>query len=561
MKRHFILCLLLLVPWGVGAVTLNEKITTPDDNYDIKYYNKDSTDTANFTSDANAQIIADYFDPASGDGVHSLHSALGFTAAQPSRRDVKIANDSGNPRSNYTRILLPIPVLSSVRYSGSTPRNICSHEGHHIHQYEYVNPDSSYGRSSFGMWGFEGPATAMMDYLFSSTDDSLDSSNYGWTHLSWEAGYLDTAGGGDNHDDYLFGNNGYESALWWRYLMEQWGSTRTEPQVGVDFLRRFYEIAHANEEGIGTTLRDVLDEKNRQTTVANDPGVTLEEAFQDFSIANWTRRYRSPQSWASGYSFTVADPGRFYYVDEDPATSSRPLFNFYTNGSGNLVNLTGMSNERPSAANSHSLTAGSNTGSQTYQIAKYAAKYLSCSFTGGASTGYGLGFWAQTQEGAKAWYSLIGRRASGKIDLVEKGSTDPDSGNSFHYVTMQSSSDPYVEFVAVVNGYDYISNVDPRFRTALDGADCEVISTKLLTWAHENAQPGKDREHVSILCRENPPRWARMAAVIGFFDESEVKLSVDTAEDLEAVRHNFERVKGKIRAAEKAYGRENVHRF
>jgi spore coat polysaccharide biosynthesis protein SpsF len=113
----------------------------------------------------------------------------------------------------------------------------------------------------------------------------------------------------------------------------------------------------------------------------------------------------------------------------------------------------------------------------------------------------------------------------------------------------------------VVNGYDYISNVDPRFRTALDGADCEVISTKLLTWAHENAQPGKDREHVSILCRENPPRWARMAAVIGFFDESEVKLSVDTPEDLEAVRHNFERVKSKLREAEKAYGRENVHRF
>jgi spore coat polysaccharide biosynthesis protein SpsF (cytidylyltransferase family) len=52
-----------------------------------------------------------------------------------------------------------------------------------------------------------------------------------------------------------------------------------------------------------------------------------------------------------------------------------------------------------------------------------------------------------------------------------------------------------------------------------------------------------------------------MAAVIGFFDESEVKLSVDTAEDLEAVRHNFERVKSKLREAEKAYGRENVHRF
>lgn len=115
--------------------------------------------------------------------------------------------------------------------------------------------------------------------------------------------------------------------------------------------------------------------------------------------------------------------------------------------------------------------------------------------------------------------------------------------------------------LAVVNNYDYISNIDPRFRTALDGADCEVVSAKLMQWAHENAKPGPDREHVTPLCRSTPPRWAKCAAVIGFFDESEVKLSVDTSEDLEAVRHNFERVKDKIRQAEKAYGRENVHRF
>jgi len=115
--------------------------------------------------------------------------------------------------------------------------------------------------------------------------------------------------------------------------------------------------------------------------------------------------------------------------------------------------------------------------------------------------------------------------------------------------------------LAVVNEYDYISNIDPRFRTSLDGADCEVISTKLMKWAHENAKPGREREHVTPVCRERPPRWARMGAVVGFFDESEVKLSVDTEADLDAVRHNFERVKEKSRAAEKEYGRENVHRF
>jgi spore coat polysaccharide biosynthesis protein SpsF len=115
--------------------------------------------------------------------------------------------------------------------------------------------------------------------------------------------------------------------------------------------------------------------------------------------------------------------------------------------------------------------------------------------------------------------------------------------------------------LAVVNNFDYVSNVDPRFRTALDGADCEVISARMLKWANENATSGPEREHVTPLCRERPPEWARVGAVVGFFDESDKKLSVDTKEDLEAARENFERVKKKAQDAERLYGRDNVHRF
>lgn len=115
--------------------------------------------------------------------------------------------------------------------------------------------------------------------------------------------------------------------------------------------------------------------------------------------------------------------------------------------------------------------------------------------------------------------------------------------------------------LAVVHGYDYVSNVDPRFRTALDGADCEVISAALLRWLDENAEEGPQREHVTPLCREAPPAWARVGVVIGFFDQSGIKLSVDTSDELEAVRSQFKAVREKIRAAEKTYGRERVHRF
>lgn len=115
--------------------------------------------------------------------------------------------------------------------------------------------------------------------------------------------------------------------------------------------------------------------------------------------------------------------------------------------------------------------------------------------------------------------------------------------------------------LAVVNNLDYLSNVDPRFRTALDGADCEVVSAKMLKWMDANAKPGREREHVTMTARERPPLWAKLGAVIGFFDESDVKLSVDTQEDLDMVRRQFDLVKKKARDAERLYGKENVFRF
>jgi spore coat polysaccharide biosynthesis protein SpsF len=115
--------------------------------------------------------------------------------------------------------------------------------------------------------------------------------------------------------------------------------------------------------------------------------------------------------------------------------------------------------------------------------------------------------------------------------------------------------------LAYMNCYDYVGNVDPRFRTALDGQDVEVMSRKMLTWAHDTATEKQDREHVTTICRSNPPDWARIGTIIGFFDQSDLKLSVDTPEDLVAVRRQFAAVQEKVRRAERLLGRDSVHRF
>ena len=187
---------------------------------------------------------------------------------------------------------------------------VCVHEGHHIFQYEYIGPDNSYGQSTFGMLGFEGPAPAMMDMLFTANDATTSLNN---TARGWMNGYLNTAAGGSNHDDYFWGNNGYESALFWKYLTEQFGSTRTEPQVGVDVIRRFYQLADENRLGISTTIQDVLDEKNRWSRYATGrPGhprtgspisrwmrITT-SAILSRPLISWSPRKATGPTWVTG---------------------------------------------------------------------------------------------------------------------------------------------------------------------------------------------------------------------------------------------------------------------
>lgn len=98
--------------------------------------------------------------------------------------------------------------------------------------------------------------------------------------------------------------------------------------------------------------------------------------------------------------------------------------------------------------------------------------------------------------------------------------------------------------------YDYISNTHHELRTAPDGFDCEVLSKRMMHWLNEVATDPFDREHVTTFLRENKPEWARSANVIGYTDLSQLKLSVDTEEDLFFVRTYYEILTKKVRAAQ-----------
>ncbi len=114
--------------------------------------------------------------------------------------------------------------------------------------------------------------------------------------------------------------------------------------------------------------------------------------------------------------------------------------------------------------------------------------------------------------------------------------------------------------MAIRRGYDYVSNVDERFRTAIDGYDCEVISSRLFNEMANKAIDSYDREHVTPWLRKNTPKWARMGIALNNHDMSDIKLSVDTKDDLDRVRRAFEGAYSKHEAA-KAFYKNGVHKL
>ncbi|MHA2248544.1 MAG: hypothetical protein ACXADY_26595 [Candidatus Hodarchaeales archaeon] len=87
---------------------------------------------------------------------------------------------------------------------------------------------------------------------------------------------------------------------------------------------------------------------------------------------------------------------------------------------------------------------------------------------------------------------------------------------------------------AVNHNYDYNSNTETRWMP--DGWDCEVISRKLLEYTHMNAKDPEDREHVTTYTKREKAEWARYNRVVPYEDFSNLKVSVDTTDDLEYVR-------------------------
>lgn len=99
---------------------------------------------------------------------------------------------------------------------------------------------------------------------------------------------------------------------------------------------------------------------------------------------------------------------------------------------------------------------------------------------------------------------------------------------------------------ALIRERDYTSNT--HIRTFREGLDCEVISKKLLNWLSENATDVEHKEHVtSLIHPPNPFPFQdaegrpNIAHMLNYYDDSELKTSIDTQEDFDRAKRVFEK--------------------
>jgi Mg-chelatase subunit ChlD len=288
-------------------------------NYCV-YYNNPPTPLADATLVEG--YVQDYWDRYDID--------FGFQGPEftPPKLEVRITNNTscnGSAWENYIS-------LYDGCFSAINPefmQYVTGHELFHRVQFSH-DPNWATTWENSG-WIYEGTARNMEDVAFANIDT--------WDNcLGVAFSYCDEV------NDYLSSTNAnltsfdmrYESNLFWTFFREQYGTTLTEPQRGVDALVELW-----NQMATAESVAAV----NHALAVLS-PGTSFDDAFRQFVVANWTK------------DLTGLPDDSYNYSDEDQAGNPVPY--------GPLVPTDGGTID--------SDTSASWTGKS---VSKYGARYFS----------------------------------------------------------------------------------------------------------------------------------------------------------------------------------------
>ena len=239
------------------------------------YYNDANTSNANATTVADR--TQDYWDLYTS-------APFGFLApAFTSKLVIEIINAADcnggtGPSSNVVTINNGCFAASPESVQQTT-----GHELFHRVQYSYHGTEVK--------WFKEGTARTMEDLAFTNIDHWANALMAPFSFNLQANIYL-----GNTNVDITSIPQRYNSALWWKYFTEQFGTTVAEPQRGVDALLRLWEAA--------VTQDDIAALNSALGTLS--AGVNFDAAFRRFTAANYIKDLTNQPH-----------PTQFNYVDED----------------------------------------------------------------------------------------------------------------------------------------------------------------------------------------------------------------------------------------------------
>jgi hypothetical protein len=216
--------------------------------------------------------------------------------------------DCDNGFATLDQIIMPTDVYGNA--SESCVRGILGHELFHHVEYRYAldggRPNVGCGEV-FGATACEGQARALQDKIYFDLDLNPAASCVA-TFRGQVDGYLGAP-------DVTIWNASYGSALFWTYLMEQYGEVSSEPARGIDFLVDWWDVAQADAQapGIYQITEDAIQFDHPQHTVLG--------AYHDFIIANAVKDLDLAGT-------DTAFRNRYSYRDEEPVAGQTNLMQF-----------------------------------------------------------------------------------------------------------------------------------------------------------------------------------------------------------------------------------------
>lgn len=410
--------------WATHPSPLPDVQTTPNEGYNVRYTdnnpydpnNVQPGDDLNYFPLAQAQNLANGLDnsnaaaPGNPNGYHAGYSGLGFLDADfaGSTNHVLVFDcgphggcDSGNAPSD--RINMPAPMY--IQSAESCLRLVEGHELFHHVQYAYI----TFGNwATWGTMPVEGTARMMQDKIYSDLDANAGCITYRDT--------VNSLLGSPNQSIW---NASYKSALFWNYMAEQYGAPAVEPSPGINFVRRFWENAQANNASpdLVATIRETLHDF--------DTTATLENVFHDFTITNYTKDLD-----VSG----LDDALRYRYIDEND----------------------GVSGSYDAVARAWSGTVPPTKGPTADSVVSWGAKYFEANIS--TECGNVVGFLGEADVGDAPGWSLVAIKGADHIDRLAKS-----VGNRFVRAFVNRQADRYTRLGAIVTGFDDAANYNYTF--------------------------------------------------------------------------------------------------